>query len=90
MLPVIPMLVVSVMFLFLVFFFSVKITLEQKLFCFFTSIMLGAFCLLYSVILMADFEAVNDLWKSTRLLTLESVLVSLGLSTLILIVFSKF
>ena len=89
MLPVIPMLVASVMFLFLVFFFSVKITLGRKLFCFFTSIMLGAFCLLYAIILMANFEAVNDLWESTRLLTLESGLVSLGLSALILIAFFK-
>ena len=89
MLPVIPVLVASVMFLFIVFFFSVKITLGRKLFCFFTSIMLGAFCLLYSISLMADFEAANDLWASTRLLTIESCLVSLGLSALILIAFFK-
>ena len=89
MLPVIPVLVVSVMFLFLIFFFSVKITLGRKLFCFFTSIMMGAFCLLYSISIMADFEAANDLWDSTRLLTLESCCVSLGLSALIGIVFFK-
>ena len=89
MLPVIPVLVVSVMFLFLIFFFSVKITLGQKLFCFFTSIMMGAFCLLYSISLMADFEAANDLWASTRLLTLESCFVSLGLSALIGVVFFR-
>ena len=89
MLPVIPVLVVSVMFLFLIFFFSVKITLGRKLFCFFTSIMMGAFCLLYSISVMADFEAANDLWDSTRLLTLESCFVSLGLSALIGIVFFK-
>lgn len=89
MLPVLPVLIASIIFLFLVFFFSVDITLGQKLFCFFTSIMLGAFCLLYSIVLMADFEAVNDLWGATRLLTLESCLVSLGLSVLILIAFFK-
>ena len=61
MLPVIPVLVVSVMFLFLIFFFSVKISLGRKLFCFFTSIMMGAFCLLYSISLMAEYEAANDL-----------------------------
>ena len=88
-LPVIPVLIASVIFLFLVFFFSVKITLGRKLFCFFTSIMLGAFCLLYSIILMAGFEAVNDLWESTRLLTIESGLASLGLSALIGIAFFK-
>lgn len=88
-LPVIPVLVVSVTFLFLVFFFSVNITLGRKLFCFFTSIMLGAFCLLYSIVLMAGFEAVNDLWEATRLLTIESGLVSLGLSALIGIAFFK-
>ena len=88
-LPVIPVLIASVIFLFLVFFFSVKITLGRKLFCFFTSIMLGAFCLLYSIILMAGFEAVNDLWGSTRLLTLESCFMSLGLAALILIAFFK-
>ena len=89
MLPVIPVLVASVIFLFLVFFFSVDITLGKKLFCFFTSIMLGAFCLLYSIVLMAGFEAVNDLWESTRLLTVESGLASLGLSALIGIAFFK-
>ena len=89
MLPVIPVLVASVIFLFLVFFFSVDITLGRKLFCFFTSIMLGAFCLLYSIVLMAGFEAVNDLWESTRLLTVESGLASLGLSALIGIAFFK-
>lgn len=89
MLPVIPMLVVSVIFLFIVFFFSVKTTLGRKLFCFFTSIMLGAFCLLYSIVLMADFEAVNDLWGATHLLTLEACFVSLGLSVLIGLVFFK-
>ena len=89
MLPVLPVLVASVIFLFLVFFFSVDITLGKKLFCFFTSIMLGAFCLLYSIVLMASFEAINDLWESTRLLTIEVGLVSLGLSALILIAFFK-
>ncbi|MBQ7168783.1 MAG: hypothetical protein IJR63_02630, partial [Synergistaceae bacterium] len=89
MLPVIPVLVVSVTFLFLVFFFSVKITLGRKLFCFFTSIMLGAFCLLYSISIMAGFEAANDLWESTRLLSIESGLASLGLSALIGIAFSR-
>ena len=88
-LPVIPVLVASVIFLFLVFFFSVNITLGRKLFCFFTSIMLGAFCLLYSIVLMASFEAVNDLWESTRLLTIEAGLASLGLSALIGIAFFK-
>ena len=83
MFPVIPVLVVSVMFLFLVFFFSVKVSLGRKLFCFFSSVMLGAFCLLYSISLMASFEAENVLWESTRLLTIESGSVSLGLSLLI-------
>ena len=89
MLPVIPVLIASVIFLFLVSFFSVNITLGRKLFCFFTSIMLGAFCLLYSIVLMAGFEAVNDLWESTRLLTIESGLTSLGLSALIGIAFFR-
>ena len=88
-LPVIPVLVASVIFLFLVFFFSVNITLGRKLFCFFTSIMLGAFCLLYSIVLMAGFEEVNDLWEATRLLTVESGLTSLGLSALIGIAFFR-
>ena len=89
MLPVIPVLVVSVMFLFLLFFFSVKITLGRKLFCFFNAIMLGAFCLLYSIVLMANSEANNDLWETTRLLTLESGILSLALSILVGCVFLK-
>ncbi len=83
MFPVIPVLVVSVMFLFLVFFFSVRVSLGRKLFCFFSSIMLGAFCLLYSISIMASFEAENELWASTRLLTIESGLVSLCISLFI-------
>ena len=43
MLPVIPVLVAGVLFLFLLFFFSVKITLGRKLFCFFNSVMMGLF-----------------------------------------------
>ena len=88
-LPVIPVLVVSVMFLFFVFFFFVKISLGRKLFCFFTAIMLGAFCLLYSIVLIANSEAVNELWASTKLLTLEAGAVSLGLSFLIYVIFYK-
>ena len=89
MFPVIPVLVVSVMFLFFVFFFSVKITLGRKLFCFFNSIMLGAFCLLYSISIMAKCEAANELWASTRLLSMESCLMSLGLSVLFGAVFFR-
>lgn len=77
MLPVIPVLVMEVIFLFLLFFFTVNITLGRKLFCFFTAIMLGAFSLLYSIAVMATYEAVNDLWDSTRLLTIESGIASL-------------
>ena len=89
MLPVIPMLVVSVLFLFFVFFFTVNITLGRKLFCFFTSIMLGAFCLLYSIVIMAASEAANDLWASTRLMTIESCFVSLALGGLIIAMFFR-
>ena len=83
MFPVIPSLVVSVMFLFVMLFFTVNVTLGRKLFCFFNAIMLGAFCLLYSILLMAGSEAENVLWKSTRLLSIESGLVSLGLSVIV-------
>ena len=44
---------------------------------------------MYSIVLMAEFEAVNDLWGATRLLTIEAGLVSLGLSALIGIAFFK-
>ena len=83
MLPVIPALVVSVMFLFVVLFFTVNVTLGRKLFCFFNAVMLGAFCLLYSILIMAGSEAENVLWKSTRLLSIESGFVSLGLSVIV-------
>ena len=82
-LPVIPVLVISVLFLFLLFFFSVKISLGRKLFCFFNAIMLGAFSLLYAIVLMASYESDNELWDSTRLLSLETGIVSLSLSLLI-------
>ncbi|MBQ7221309.1 MAG: GHKL domain-containing protein [Synergistaceae bacterium] len=88
-LPVIPVLVVCVAFLFAVFFFSVNISLGRKLFCFFTSIMLGAFSLLYSIALMASFEAENTLWESTKLLTLEGGFTALGLSVLVGVVFFR-
>ena len=89
MLPVIPVLVVAVLFLFLIFFFSVRISLGQKLFCFFNAIMIGAFCLLYSIAVMASTEADNELWEATRLLSLESGLVSLGLSILLGVIFLR-
>ena len=89
MLPVIPVLVVSVLFLFLLFFFSVKITLGRKLFCFFNSVMMGAFCLLYSIALMASFEAKNEFWDSTSLLSIESGIVSLSISILLCCIFLK-
>ncbi|MBQ9419663.1 MAG: GHKL domain-containing protein [Synergistaceae bacterium] len=89
-LPVIPLLVVGVSLLFLIFFFTVKINLARKLFCFFNAIMMGAFCLLYSISLMASFEAENELWGATKLLTVESGLVSLGLSVLVGMFFLKF
>lgn len=83
MMPIIPVLIVSVLFLFIIFSCSVKISLGRKLFCFFNSIMLGAFCLLYSIVLMASLESENEIWEITDLLTIESGLVSLGISILI-------
>ena len=81
-LPLIPALVASVTFLFLVFCLSVKVSLGRKLFCFFNAVMLGGFCLLYSTVLMASYEAENVLWVSVRLLSLESGIMSLLLSVL--------
>ncbi|MBQ6971907.1 MAG: GHKL domain-containing protein [Synergistaceae bacterium] len=89
MLPVIPALVVSVAFLFAVFFLTVKISLGRMLFCFFTAIMLGAFCLLYSIAVMAGAESVNELWHSVRLLSIEAGLTSLGLSVVAGLVFFR-
>ena len=89
-LPVIPVLVWDVSFLFLIFFFSVRIPLGQKLFCFFNSVMLGAFCLFYAIILMASIEAANELWETTKLMCYETSLISLVISILIGVIFFKF
>ena len=87
--PVIPILVVSVAFLFVLFFFSVKLSPGRKLFCFFNAIMLGAFCLLYSIIVMVPYVGTNELWTSVRLLSLESGLASFGLSLLMGLIFLR-
>lgn len=89
MLPVIPALIVSVAFLFAVFFLTVKVSLGRRLFCFFTAVMLGAFCLLYSIAIMAEAESVNELWHSVRLLSIEAGLASLGLSVIAGLVFFR-
>ncbi|MBQ7544130.1 MAG: hypothetical protein IJT02_04220 [Synergistaceae bacterium] len=64
------------------FCLSVKVSLGRKLFCFFNAVMLGAFCLLYSIALMVSAEAVNPLWDSARLLSLDEGIMSLSLSVL--------
>ncbi len=89
MLQVLPVLAVGVLFLFLIFFFSVNISLGRKLFCFFNAVMLEAFSRLCSVAVMASTEGNNELWKTTRLLSLESGLVSLGFSILLGLIFLK-
>ena len=81
--PAIPTLAAEVAFLFLLFLFSVKMSLGRKLFCFFNSIALGAFCLLYSIVVMVPYEEENPLWASARLLSLSSGLVALLLSVIV-------
>ncbi|MBQ9565764.1 MAG: GHKL domain-containing protein [Synergistaceae bacterium] len=81
--PMIPILVAEVTFLFLLFFFSVRVSLGRKLFCFFNSIALGAFCLLYSIVVMVPYEEENALWDSARLLSLQCGVVALVLSVVV-------
>ncbi|MCR5346403.1 MAG: GHKL domain-containing protein [Fretibacterium sp.] len=85
--PVIPTLILNVSFLFLWFFFSVKLSLGKKLFCFFNAIMLGAFCLLYSIVVTVPYEGKNEFWASVRLLSLRASVTALGLSLIVGVVF---
>ncbi|MCR4818622.1 MAG: GHKL domain-containing protein [Fretibacterium sp.] len=85
--PIIPTLVLNVSFLFLVFFFSVRLSPGKKLFCFFNAIMLGAFCLLYSIVITVPYEEKNELWASVRLLSLRAGVTALGLSLIVGLVF---
>ena len=79
-LPVIPALVVSVIVLGAFFACCVRLSPGRLLFCFFYSIMLGAFSLLFSIFIGADGEAENTLWEATKLLTLRGGVTALALS----------
>ena len=88
-LPVIPVLCVEGAFLFLLFSLCVKLSLNKKIFFFLNAIMFGAFCLLYSILIMAPYEEGSNLWESTRLLPLNFGLVAVALSSVIRLAFLK-
>ena len=88
-LPVIPVLCVEGGFLFLLYSLCVKLSLNKKIFFFLNSLMFGAFCLLYSIVVIAPYAEGNNLWESTRLLPLNFGLTALALSFVIRLAFLK-
>lgn len=84
----------SVMFPFLILFFviyiySVKLTFNRKLFCFFNSAMISALCPMFAIFISAPYELINPLWETTRLFSLESGLVCLGISFVLGLMFFR-
>ena len=51
----------------------------RKLFCLFNSVMLCAFCPLYTVFIMDSLEADNEIWQTSGLFTLQSGIVNISL-----------
>ena len=75
----------GVLLLFLVYFFCVNATLNQKLFCFFNAAMLSGFCPMYATILMGPVELGNE----TGPFLITSGLVSLGLAVVVGVIFFR-
>ena len=83
-----------IMIPYLILFFIVYIMLVdsstgRKLFCFFNSVMLCAFCPLYTVFIMAPLEAENKIWQTAGLFTLQSGIVNISLVLVIGAIFFK-
>ena len=78
----------GVMF-FILYIIFVDASIGRKLFCFFNSIMLCAFCPLYTVFIMAPVEAENKIWQSSGLFTLQSGIVYIVLVLIVGAMFFK-
>lgn len=82
------MLPYSVLF-FILYIVLVDTGTGKKLFCFFNSVMLCTFCPLYTVFIMAPFEADNKLWKTAGLFTIQSCIVYISLVLVIGAIFFR-
>ncbi|MBQ6969701.1 MAG: GHKL domain-containing protein [Synergistaceae bacterium] len=78
----------SILF-FIVYIMIIDASTGRKLFCFFNSVMLCAFCPLYTVFIMAPLEAENEIWHTAGLFTLQSSVVNTALVLLIGGIFFK-
>ena len=74
---------------FMLYIYIVDAGTGRKLFCFFNSIMLCAFCPLYTVFIMAPLEADNEIWHSAGLFTLQSSVVHIVLLLIVGAIFFR-
>lgn len=74
---------------FILYIMLVDTSTGRKLFCFFNSMMLCTFCPLYTVFIMAPFEAENKIWNTAGLFTLQSSIVYIALVLLVGAVFFR-
>ncbi len=75
--------------LFILYIILVNLSTGRKLFCFFNSVMLCTFCPLYTVFIMAPFEAENELWNISGLFTLKSSIIYIALVFIIGAIFFR-
>ena len=78
----------SILF-FIVYIMLVDASTGRKLFCFFNSVMLCAFCPLYTVFIMAPLEAENEIWNTAGLFTFQSSIVNISLVLVIGAIFFR-
>ncbi len=78
----------SILF-FIVYIMLVDASTGRKLFCFFNSVMLCAFCPLYTVFIMAPLEAENEIWHTAGLFTIQSSIVNISLVLVIGAIFFR-
>ena len=78
----------SILF-FILYIVLVEASTGRKLFCFFNSVMLCAFCPLYTVFIMAPLEAENEIWNTAGLFTLQSSIVYISLVLVIGAIFFR-
>ena len=68
--------------LFTAYFVLIDAGRGQKLFCLFSSVMLCAFCRIYTLFLMAPYEVDNELWQTSGLFSVKSGIIFLIVAVL--------
>ena len=74
---------------FVIYFMIIDSSPGRKLFCFFNSMMLCMFCPIYTVTMMADTEAKNEIWNTSGVFTLKSGIANIFIMILIAAMFFR-